>query len=64
MVAQDRAVVDGGEEKTAVQHIPNSLAEARKIVSPRVKGVVFAYEKSGEDDCEEQGQDYEGCKRP
>ena len=64
MVAQNRTVIDGGEEETAVQHIPDRLAEAREIVGARVKGVVFIDEEGRKDDGEEQGQDDQGGRGP
>ena len=56
MITQDGSGVDGGKEKPSLKSTPNGLAEARKIISSRVKGIVLIDQEIKYDDRKEEGQ--------
>ena len=55
MITQDGSGVDGGKEKPSLKSTPNGLAEARKIISSRVKGIVLIDQENKYDDRKEEG---------
>ena len=64
MVAQDGTVINRRKQEAPIQHVPDSLAKAREVISTRIEGVVLVDQKVKGDRRKKKRQQEEANKWP